>query len=95
MVDGRKNNGGHKHGGRKPKAEEQKLIEKLTPMEPEAHRALLTALKNEQSWAVRIYFEYMYGKPMQQIDANITHENPIFKGINLNVREDNSTIEDS
>ena len=30
MADGRKTNGGHKSAGRKPKAVEQKLIEKLS-----------------------------------------------------------------
>ena len=29
MADGRRNNGGHKTAGRKPKAEEDKLIERL------------------------------------------------------------------
>ncbi len=33
-MDGRRNNGGHSNGGRKPKAEEVKLIERLTPLEP-------------------------------------------------------------
>ncbi len=65
MEDGRKNNGGHSKGGRKSKAEEQKLIEKLTPLEETAHKALKTAVKEGQSWAVKMYFEYMYGKPTE------------------------------
>jgi len=69
MADGRKNNGGHKtNGGRKPKAEEQKLIEKLTPLSEPAYKALTNALKDEQGWAVKLFFEYMYGKPKQSTD---------------------------
>ena len=67
-MDGRKNNGGHKNSGRKPKAEEQKLIEKLTPLEPLAYKALGDALGNAEGWAVKLYFEYKYGKPRQQMD---------------------------
>jgi hypothetical protein len=70
-MDGRKNNGGHKtNGGRKPKADEQQLIEKLTPLMPEAYKALEDALKDGQGWAVKLSFEYMYGKPKQTIDNN-------------------------
>jgi hypothetical protein len=69
MADGRKNNGGKREGqGRKPKAEEQKLIEKLTPLSEPAYKALTNALKDEQGWAVKLFFEYMYGKPKQSTD---------------------------
>jgi len=72
-MDKRKNNGGHSNGGRKPKAEEQKLIEKLSPLQEPAYKALNNALKDEQGWAVKLFFEYMYGKPKQVIDQNNTH----------------------
>ncbi len=62
MPDGRKNNGGHSNGGRKPKAEEQRLIEKLGPLEKSAHDALKKGLEENQNWAVKMFFEYMYGK---------------------------------
>jgi len=41
MADGRKNNKGHPQSGRKSKAEEQKLIETLTPLMPKAFKILL------------------------------------------------------
>ncbi len=69
MTDNRINNGGHHKGGRKSKAEEQKLIETLTPLMPQAFKALKNALKNEEQWAVKLSFEYFYGKPKQQIDV--------------------------
>ncbi len=73
MSDGRKNNGGNKNAGRKPKAEEQQLVEKLTPHEPTALKALGDALKDGQGWAVKLFMEYKYGKPKQTIDQKTTH----------------------
>lgn len=67
-MDGRKNNGGHKNGGRKPRAEELKLVEKLSPLEETAHAKLKEAIEAGKDWAVKMYFEYMYGKPKQQTD---------------------------
>jgi hypothetical protein len=71
--DKRKNNGGHSNGGRKPKAEEQKLIEKLSPMEATAHAKLSEAIELGKDWAIKMFFEYMYGKPKQIIEqTNLT-----------------------
>jgi len=55
--------------GRKSKAEEQQLIEKLTPMNKDALKALKMAVTSGESWAVKLYFEYYYGKPKQQLDV--------------------------
>ncbi len=46
MEDKRKNNGGHKTAGRKSKAEEIQLIEKLGPMAPAAYKALKDGIDN-------------------------------------------------
>ena len=67
-MDGRKNNGGNKNAGRKPKADEQQLIEKLSPLEPAALSALKEGLEDEQAWAVKLFMEYRYGKPKQIIE---------------------------
>ena len=62
--------GGKREGaGRKGKAEEQKLIESLTPMNKTALKALEDCVKDKQGWAVKLYFEYFYGKPQQQVDV--------------------------
>jgi TPR repeat protein len=69
MSDGRANNGGHKtNGGRKPKAEEQKLIERLSPLADKAYKALEKAVNQGDAWAVKLFFEYLYGKPKQSIE---------------------------
>jgi hypothetical protein len=77
-MDNRKNNGGNKNAGRKPKAEEQKLIEKLSPLEPLAHAKLKEAIESNQKWAVQLYFNYMYGKPRETKDITLNAEQPLF-----------------
>jgi len=80
MADGRVNNKGSKgnKGGRPSKAEEQKLIEKLSPLEEKAFKALDNAIQEEHSWAVKMYFEYMYGKPKEKVEVTNIQEQPIF-----------------
>jgi hypothetical protein len=82
MADGRKNNGGHSTkgvAGRKPKAEEQKLIEKLSPFEDKALKALKSNVEAGESWAIKLFFEYMYGKPKQSLDHTSEGEKIEFK----------------
>ena len=75
MEDKRKLNGGHSNGGRKSKAEEQQLIEKLTPLEPLAFQALINALEQEKDWAVKLFFNYQFGMPKQMVvQENINYK---------------------
>ena len=71
-----KKNGGAREGsGRKSKAEEQKLVEKLTPLEATAHEKLKEAIESGKEWAVKLFFDYMYGKPKQMIEQkNINYD---------------------
>ena len=75
-MDGRINNKGTKgnKGGRPSKAEEQKLIENLTPMNADALKSLEIGLKNREQWAVKLFFEYFYGKPQQRVDVTSNSE---------------------
>ena len=67
--------GGKREGaGRKGKGEEQKLIEHLTPMSGIAFEALQDGIKQKQQWAVKLYFEYFYGKPQQRVDVTTNDE---------------------
>lgn len=68
-MDKRKNNGGNKGCGRKPKAEELKLIEKLSPMEDTALEKLRDGVESGDFAYVKLYMEYMYGKPKQILDV--------------------------
>ena len=80
-MDKRKNNGGHStkgKAGRKPKADEQKLIERLSPLADKAFTALKNAIEEEQNWAVKLWFEYMYGKPKEKVEITKVKEQPLF-----------------
>ena len=68
MEDKRKFNKGHAGSGRKSKAEEQNLIEKLSPLEEQAFIKLSEAIDSGKDWAIKMFFEYMFGKPKQQTD---------------------------
>ena len=66
-----KNNGGARAGaGRKSKAVEQKLIEKLSPLDNEAFKQLKKNIANGEKWAIELFFKYKYGMPKQSIDQN-------------------------
>jgi hypothetical protein len=77
-MDKRKNNGAKKGvnqgAGRKPKADEQSLIERLTPMEDLAHQKLKAAIEQGKDWAIKLYFDYRYGKPKQSTDVTSNGE---------------------
>ena len=74
-MDKRKFNRGHSNSGRKPKAVEQKLIEKLTPLDPEAFKQLKSKIADGEKWAIELFFKYKYGMPKQSIES---------KNININ-----------
>ena len=75
-MDKRKNNKGTigNKGGRPSKAEEQKLIENLTPMNAKALEALKEGLDNKEQWSVKLFFDYFYGKPQQRVDVTTNDE---------------------
>jgi len=89
-MDKRTNNGGARKGaGRKSKAVEQKLIENLTPMNRMALESLQEGLQNKEQWAVKLFFEYFYGKPQQRVDVTSSDE-PITIEFNIDASQTNS-----
>ena len=77
-MDGRKNNGGHSNGGRKPKAEEVKLIERLTPLEPQAYAALKKGIEYGEFKFIQMFYHYYAGKPRETKDITLNTEQPLF-----------------
>jgi hypothetical protein len=69
-----KHGGSRPNAGRKTKAEEAKLVERLTPLADLAYKAFESGLKQGEQWAVKMWFEYMHGKPSQMIDVNANVE---------------------
>ena len=93
-MDNRKKNGGSRQGaGRKPKADEIKLIELLDSIidKKEAVIKLGELITNGDMRALQLYYSYRYGKPKESIDITQFIEQPLF----LDVSEDNSYTEDS
>ena len=81
MADGRKNNGGHKTAGRKPKAEEQKLIERLDAIinQDKAVEALRDKVYSGDARALELYYKYRYGLPKQKTELTMDNEPFILK----------------
>lgn len=75
MADGRRNNGGNKNAGRKPKADEIKLIEQMDAIAvPEKiWKALYDKANDGDTQAIKTWLQYRYGMPKQVIDQNNTH----------------------
>jgi hypothetical protein len=68
-------NGGARPGaGRKPKATEIELIEKLGPMEATAFEKLEIGVKSGEFAFIKLYMEYRFGKPKQIIDMTTDGE---------------------
>jgi hypothetical protein len=81
-MDGRKNNKGTKgnKGGRPSKADEIKLIERLTPMADEAFKQLKKGVQSGDFKFIQLFLAYYAGKPKETKDITSNGEsisNPI------------------
>jgi len=73
MTDVIENRGGKREGsGRKPKEQEQTLIERLRPYEDSAFSALENAILENKDWAIKLFFQYRFGMPKQVLENNMT-----------------------
>jgi hypothetical protein len=65
--------GGFRDGsGRKPKATEIELIEKLSPLDEVAFKSLEKGVKSGDFAFIKLFMEYRYGKPKQQVTIEET-----------------------
>ena len=81
ILDGRKNNGGNKNAGRKPKADELVLIEKLSPLDEKAFIKLKEGVEAGSFLHLKLFLEYRFGKPKQLIGivTETEHLEQVFK----------------
>ena len=71
--------GGARQGaGRKSKAEEIEMIERLSPLEPKAFKALQAGIENGDFKFVQMFYNYYAGKPKETKDISISSEQPLF-----------------
>ena len=76
-MDRRKNNGGKRMGaGRKSKAKEVELIERLTPYDDLALEYLVKGIKDGNFSCIKLFMEYRYGKPKDQLKLAIENDKP-------------------
>ena len=78
-MDKRVNNGGARAGaGRKPKAEEVVLIERLSPLDDLALEKLKEGLEKGSFPHLKLFHDYRYGKPRETKDITINEDLPLF-----------------
>jgi len=71
--------GGKREGaGRKSKAEEVSLIEKLSPLEDIAFEALKKGVEKGDFKYVQLFYNYYAGKPKETKDITINEDVPLF-----------------
>lgn len=86
-MDGRKNNGGHStkgKAGRKPKAEEQRLRDILSPYRLETIEKVVNIMRSaekesDQLAAAKLLMSYDWGLPKQSMDVTSNSEPFILK----------------
>jgi len=74
MADDRKENGGARPGaGRKPKADEIKLIEQMDAVlvPAEVWQALADRVEAKDTNAIKTWLSYRYGMPKQTVEQTI------------------------
>ena len=78
-MENKTNYGGKReNAGRKSKAEEVKLIEKLSALEPLAFEALEKGLEKGDFKFTQLFYNYYAGKPRETKDITVSNEQPIF-----------------
>ena len=72
--------GGKRDGsGRKSKADEFKLLDKLSPMEDLFIQVLHDGLKKGDYKFAQLYANYYYGKPRETQDITLNQDTPLFE----------------
>ena len=70
---------GNKNSGRKNKADENLLVEKLAQLEPKAFLALQQGIEKGEFRFIQLYFHYRYGKPREIKEIFIESDKPVFE----------------
>lgn len=70
--------GARKGAGRKAKADEINLIEKLSPLEDAAYNALKAGVEKGDFKYVQLFYNYYAGKPRETKDITINEDTPLF-----------------
>lgn len=71
--------GKRNNAGRKPKADELQLLEKLSPMEDLFLQVLHDGLKKGDYKFAQLFAHYFYGKPTETQDITLNQDTPLFE----------------
>jgi|TARA_E500000178_G_C16858267_1_gene678428 hypothetical protein len=72
--------GGKRNGaGRKAKADELQLLDKLSPLEDLFHVTLKKGLESGDYRYAQLFANYFYGKPRETQDITINQDTPLFE----------------
>jgi hypothetical protein len=66
------------NAGRKSKADEVSLIEKLSPLEDTAYSALKAGVEKGDFKFVQLFYNYYAGKPTETKNINVSEDVPLF-----------------
>jgi hypothetical protein len=66
------------NAGRKSKADEVSLIEKLSPLEDTAYAALKAGVEKGDFKFVQLFYNYYAGKPTETKNINVSEDVPLF-----------------
>ena len=66
------------NSGRKPKIDEIKMIERLSPLANEAYKQLEKGIEEGDFKFIQLYFNYYLGKPKESKEITISKERPLF-----------------
>tara|TARA_R110001592_G_scaffold231480_4_gene488624 strand:+ start:888 stop:1154 length:267 start_codon:yes stop_codon:yes gene_type:complete len=80
--------GKRNNAGRKAKADEVQLLEKLSPMEGLFLQVLHDGLKKGDYKFAQLYANYFYGKPRETQDITLNQDTPLFEVV---VKENDAT----
>lgn len=77
MAAEKRSSGGVRPGaGRKPKADEIALIERLSPMDDIAFKALEKGIKKGKYPFLKLFMEYRFSKPKESLELNLQGNPP-------------------
>lgn len=66
--------GKRENAGRPKRVDEAELMRRLDPLVDSAFEALNKAVLNREAWAIKLFFEYWAGKPLQRVDMTTDGE---------------------
>jgi hypothetical protein len=64
--------------GRKSKAADQNMVEALSVYTNDVYRVLHENILKGEYWAIKIWFERVHGRPIEQKELTVNNEQPLF-----------------